>query len=1206
MKKPKPIPKRLAAWILSIAMVLTMLPAMSLTVLAEETPAETETEQSVLTDPTEEPTPQEETEQPTEESAQLEETEQQTGETESAAPARRSAARAPLYDSVYIELQNGTRLRMADGYGIANNSATEITRSSGGVAYYKDGTLTLNGLQAKYIESYRALTIQVNGANTLNGWVEASGGYYDCGIYVYGDLTITGNGTLSVSTTAYSGGRSLCGIYCENLLTLNSANITTGGTADGSYGIYAKKGITVNGGTLDITAKGNGMYCYAGSISITGGAKVDIKAPSGGTLSNGIYIDGRGQDKLLTISDPGTEVNIPAVTYYAVGNCSTVTTATTKANIVVEKGATMTIGSCQYGLYSECSGVRIANSDVTVRNATAFGIWLKNGRSDAAGILEITGSSQVDLTGGKCAVKVDNDMVSKIDLTSSGGKVTMNKTNTGGTETNYAMDGEVVLGNNTAVSCDRSTSSSDTGSTVWDIEGKELTFFFSTAQLKITGWDNSTNIEIDPGWLSFETGKAVNLQLSINKAAFSGSSDVCWSITGLPNGLSFSKNDFGYAFIKGTPTGTNETYNVSITAEAYGKTATVTSRGTVQAATLTGTLTIGSTSYDINSDHQGGAWSWSRDDQVLTLNKDNHLFAGISLVNAKRNGEPIPLIIRVNGSNTLYPSNCSSAINSDYGVYITGDPGSNLSVVIGDGLSYGISCGNNESVGNEITISKDVTVEFSIKNTSSPVTAIYTDNGDVTLLGSVTVTQWSPGIVDNKAVTGIEVSKTHCVNIGNGSSSSASLTVDLPLNAKETTAITAGGVIVYTAPDHTAITTDYLDAESLDTFQSIKLIPEGFPEGETCGLYVISGKLDMRGVNSTVVSGRGPVFLSRSADVKITGYGCSNAGIYLTGEGSDVTIASGGKLNIGSVSDGIHTDGKLQVNDDKDCPTLTTLMVDDASGIAVSAQKGVEIYGNSQVDLTTSNTTVVYTLNNNGDNGNSTVDLSTGGYVKLTSEQGAAATQVWRGPIRLGSYTTCTGTVNSMGAPAGYNQYDAVGGKMKFGFNAGGGTDPEPSGYTVNGAVTSYNAASAPQVKLVQGSVEAYEATLDSGTASGAQVTHGFTFSGVVNGTYDLVIIKAAHLTYTIKGVVVRDGNVDLSGRDITMPVGDLNGDGIIDVSDLNIIWNASNYNKQTSMAEDPLTDLNGDGIVDVSDLNTLWNATNYNKSAAAHTTFDY
>ena len=1205
MKKPKPIPKRLAAWILSIAMVLTMLPAMSLTVLAEETPAETETEQPALTDPTEEPTPQEETEQPTEETTPQEETEQPTGEPEAAAPARRSAAKT-AHDYVYIEL-NDTKLQLFSGQGIASNSATEITQSSGGVAYYNDGTLTLNGLQADYIECYRGLTIQVNGANTLNGWVEAGSYNRHCGIYVYGDLTITGSGTLEVSTASYSGDRSPYGIYCDRSLTLNGAKVTVSG-ANGSYGICAKEGITVNGGTLDITATDTGMYCNYGGITIIGGAKVNI----GGTPTNGIQVN--GSDNLLGITGAGTEVNIPAVTGYAVINASTRTTGAADiyaTNIFIEDHAKLTIGSCNIGLCSSWLGVLIKNSPVTVANAAAFGIQLDNDQMDAPGILEITGNSVVNLTGGSCAVKVDSDMVSKIDLT-PGGSVTVKKTRTGDGKTNYAMDSWVELGNNTAVS----------GGTVYntthsanpkarDIEGNDLTFRYNAAPLQIEYLDQKTYEKISIGDLTFEQMKEVDLRLSVSSDGFSGyTSNVLWTITGLPDGLRATVDDTtGYAYIKGKPSSAavGKDYTVIITAEAYGKSAVDRCTRTVKAAMLTGTLIVGSESYDINNDYNhlvSKGWSWSHDDQVLTLGKDVYLGMNISLTDAKRNGEPIPLIIRVNGSNTLYPSNCSSAINSDYGVYITGEPGSNLSIVIGDGLSYGISCGNNESVGNEITISKDVTVEFSIKNTSSPVTAIYTDNGDVTLLGSVTVTQWSPGIVDNKAVTGIEVGKTHCVNIGNGSSSSASLTVDLPLNAKETTAITAGGVIVYTAPDHTAITTDYLDAESLNTFQSIKLIPEGFPEGETCGLYVISGKLDMRGVNFTVVSGRGPVFLGSGADVKIMGYGYSNAGIYLTGEGSDMTIAPGGKLNMDFVSDGIHIDGKLQVND-KDCPTLTTLKVEGAS-VAVAAKKGVEIYGNSQVDLTTSNTAVVYTINNNGDNGNSTVDLSTGGYVKLTSEQGAVATQVWRGPIKLGSYTTCTGTVNSMGAPAGYNQYDAVGGKMEFAFNAGGGTDPEPTGYTVSGAVTSYNAAAAPQVKLVQGSVEAYEATLDSGTASGAQVTHSFTFSGVVNGTYDLVIIKAAHLTYTLRGVVVRDGNVDLSGRDITMPVGDLNGDGIIDVSDLNIIWNASNYNKQTSMAEDPLTDLNGDGIVDVSDLNTLWNATNYNKSAAAHCTFDY
>ncbi len=946
MKSKKPLARRLAAWMLCIAMILTMLPLSALAVTTAPV-AIGEDGEAVITPQPDETDPPGETEEPEDPedpvpprgSDETEETEEQTGEPEAAAPARRSAARGVQNDYVYIKL-NDTELQLYSGEGIENNNATQktTTQYNSNVAWYSNGTLTLNGLQADYIKSYGALTIQVNSNSTLNGWVVAGSYNSHCGIYANEALTIKGSGTLEVSTASYSGDRSPYGIYCDSSLTLNGANVTVSG-ANGSYGIYAKNGITVDGGTLDITAKDTGMYCYAGSISITGAAEVNIN----GTPTNGIYIHNSGKDKLLTISEPHTEVNIHAVTGYAVGNRSTVTTDadTATANIIVEKGANLTIDSCQYGLYSECSGVRIANSAVTVTNATAFGIWLQRG----AGILEITGNSQVDLTGGSCAVWTVSGAASKIDLT-SGGKVTMKKTNTGDTETNYAMVGEVVLGNNTAVSCDRSTSSSDTGSTVWDIEGTKLTFFFSTAQLKITGWDNSTDSEIDPGGLSFETGKAVNLQLSINKTDFSSSdsSGVSWKIKGLPAGLNTREMNNGSVQITGTPTSTNASYNVTITAEAYGKTETVTLSGTVQAATLTGTLTIGSTSFPINSNAgnlTSYGWSWDRTTQVLTLKNYYADFGGnyIHMVNAMNGSNQLPLHIHLEGNtNRIYLDSSHStnaAIQSDYGVNITGEPNSKLEIVLDNASAgYGILCNNSELFANDIAISEDVTVEFSIKNTSSPVTAIYTNNGDVTLLGSVEITGYQT--TENLSVTGIEVDKTHRVWIGDDPSSSASLKVE-SLYAKETTAIKAGGVIVRTAPDNMAIKTDF-DEDYTDTFKSIDLIPEGFPEGKTCGLYVISGKLDMRGFKSMVVGGSGPVFLSGSADVKITEYGCSNAGIYLTGEGSDVTIASGGKLNIESVSDGICTDGKLQVND-KDCPTLTTLKVDDANGIAVAAKR---------------------------------------------------------------------------------------------------------------------------------------------------------------------------------------------------------------------------------------------------------------------------
>lgn len=97
-------------------------------------------------------------------------------------------------------------------------------------------------------------------------------------------------------------------------------------------------------------------------------------------------------------------------------------------------------------------------------------------------------------------------------------------------------------------------------------------------------------------------------------------------------------------------------------------------------------------------------------------------------------------------------------------------------------------------------------------------------------------------------------------------------------------------------------------------------------------------------------------------------------------------------------------------------------------------------------------------------------------------------------------------------------------------------------------------------------------------------------------GSYDLTVSRDVHLLYTAKSIAIT-GNRQLDT--ITLLVGDLNGDGSIDVSDLNIVWNAANYNQAASAAENPLTDLNGDKTVDVSDLNILWNAANYNKTTA-------
>ncbi len=174
-----------------------------------------------------------------------------------------------------------------------------------------------------------------------------------------------------------------------------------------------------------------------------------------------------------------------------------------------------------------------------------------------------------------------------------------------------------------------------------------------------------------------------------------------------------------------------------------------------------------------------------------------------------------------------------------------------------------------------------------------------------------------------------------------------------------------------------------------------------------------------------------------------------------------------------------------------------------------------------------------------------------------------------------------------------------------------------PTAYTPSGAdipkirgkVVSYNGNNATTVKLMQGGEEKYKTTI-AATGSG-QVTQEFTFNAVAPGTYDLVVTKACHLTYTIKNVVVGDTPLDLTAMTgkaystITLLAGDVNGDGSINATDLNIVWNAANFNKAVADVNNPLTDVNGDGMVNATDLNNVWNAANFNKGTG-NCTFDF
>ena len=169
-------------------------------------------------------------------------------------------------------------------------------------------------------------------------------------------------------------------------------------------------------------------------------------------------------------------------------------------------------------------------------------------------------------------------------------------------------------------------------------------------------------------------------------------------------------------------------------------------------------------------------------------------------------------------------------------------------------------------------------------------------------------------------------------------------------------------------------------------------------------------------------------------------------------------------------------------------------------------------------------------------------------------------------------------------------------------------TVPGGNGGALYGKVQSYGPKSAATVKLMQNGAVKYTVTTATSSGSG-QTTKTFRIPNVAPGRYDLVVSKPGHLSYTVKGVVVSNGELDLTAHRkaeiavITLPAGDVNGDGTINSEDLNMVWKPSNYLKGASAAENRITDVNGDGTINSEDLNVIWMPANYLKDQKNCTT---
>jgi len=155
--------------------------------------------------------------------------------------------------------------------------------------------------------------------------------------------------------------------------------------------------------------------------------------------------------------------------------------------------------------------------------------------------------------------------------------------------------------------------------------------------------------------------------------------------------------------------------------------------------------------------------------------------------------------------------------------------------------------------------------------------------------------------------------------------------------------------------------------------------------------------------------------------------------------------------------------------------------------------------------------------------------------------------------------------------------------------------------FSVSFSVRSYNRSNPITVQLVKDGTVIHEITEYAPAGGSGQFVQDFTIRGVTADMYTLVVTKPVHTKFVVDNVEV---NKDVVMRNhprsaiqvITLLCGDIDGNNLINASDLALLTNSLNYMKSTNESANPLADLNGDGLINASDLAILTNSINYMK----------
>ena len=141
----------------------------------------------------------------------------------------------------------------------------------------------------------------------------------------------------------------------------------------------------------------------------------------------------------------------------------------------------------------------------------------------------------------------------------------------------------------------------------------------------------------------------------------------------------------------------------------------------------------------------------------------------------------------------------------------------------------------------------------------------------------------------------------------------------------------------------------------------------------------------------------------------------------------------------------------------------------------------------------------------------------------------------------------------------------------------------QPDTQTISGSFAVITPHLNVRVSLMDGTTEVDYQYVNAQT--GAVVD--FEFTDVAPGVYGLVFTRPGHTSFTVYNVVVINGEdfdfADVPQFPAVLPLwpGDMNGDGIIDIADLQLFTALMHTN-------DPSADINGDGLVNAFDRNLL------------------